>query len=97
MKAFAKKDIKFDIISDTSIGAVNGAIIAANKGDNPSEDLENFWLELAESSMKVFPDFHTLDYDRKNNAMVMVKSPSASLNSALFGVPKSFIPRSFGT
>ncbi len=57
MKAFAKKDIKFDIISGTSIGAVNEAIIAANKGDNPSEDLENFWLELAESSMKVIPDF----------------------------------------
>jgi NTE family protein len=95
MKAFAKKDIKFDIISGTSIGAVNGAIIAASKGDNPSEDLENFWLELAESSIKIIPDFYTLDYDRKNNAMVMVKSPSASLNSAFFGVPKFFIPRWF--
>ena len=95
MKAFAKKDIKFDIISGTSIGAVNGAIIAASKGDNPSEDLENFWLELAESSVKIIPDIYTLDYDRKNNAMMMVKSPSASLNSALFGVPKFFIPRWF--
>ena len=95
MKAFAKKDIKFDIISGTSIGAVNGAIIAASKGDNPSEDLENFWLELAESSIKIIPDFYTLDYDRKNNAMVMVKSPSASLNSTLFGVPKFFVPRWF--
>jgi NTE family protein len=95
MKAFAKKDIKFDIISGTSIGAINGAIIAASKGDNPSEDLENFWLELAESSIKIIPDFYTLDYDRKNNAMLMVKSPSASLNSALFGVPKFFIPRWF--
>jgi NTE family protein len=95
MKAFAKKDIKFDIISGTSIGAVNGAIIAASKGDNPSEDLENFWLELAESSIKIIPDFYTLDFDRKNNAMVMVKSPSASLNSTLFGVPKFFIPRWF--
>jgi NTE family protein len=95
MKAFAKKDIKFDIISGTSIGAINGAIIAASKGENPSEDLEKFWLELAESSIKVIPDFYTLDYDRKNNAMMMVKSPSASLNSALFGVPKFFIPRWF--
>ena len=53
MKAVAKKDIKFDIISGTSIGAINGAIIAASTGDNPSEDLENFWLELAESSIKI--------------------------------------------
>ena len=95
MKDFAKKDIKFDIISGTSIGAINGAIIAASKGDNRSEDLENFWLELAESSIKIIPDFYTLDYDRKNNAMVMVKSPSASLNSTLFGVPKFLVPRWF--
>lgn len=96
MKAFSKKNIKFDIISGTSIGAINGAIIAASKNENPSRDLENFWLELAESSIKLIPDFYTLDYDRKKNAMVMVKSPSASLNSALFGVPKFFIPRWFG-
>lgn len=96
MKAFAKKNIKFDIISGTSIGAVNGAIIAGSKSQNPAEDLENFWLELAESSVKFIPDFYTLDYDRKNSAMVAVKSPSASLNSALFGVPKFFVPRWFG-
>lgn len=96
MKTFSKKNIKFDIISGTSIGAINGAIIAASKNENPSRDLENFWLELAESSIKLIPDFYTLDYDRKKNAMVMVKSPSASLNSALFGVPKFFIPRWFG-
>jgi NTE family protein len=96
MKAFAKKNIKFDIISGTSIGAINGAIIAGSKSQNPAEDLENFWLELAESSVKFIPDFYTLEYDRKNNAMVTVKSPSASLNSALFGVPKFFVPRWFG-
>ena len=70
-------------------------IIAASKGDNPSEDLENFWLELAESSIKIIPDFYTLDYDCKNYSMVMVKSPSVSLNSTFFGVPKFFIPRWF--
>jgi NTE family protein len=93
MKAFAKKNIKFDIISGTSIGAINGAIIAGSKSQNPAEDLENFWLELAQSSLKFIPDFYTIEYDRKNNTMVAVKSPSASLNSALFGVPKFFVPR----
>ena len=96
MKAFAKKNIKFDIISGTSIGAINGAIIAGSKSQNPAEDLENFWLELAQSSLKFIPDFYTIEYDRKNNTMVAVKSPSASLNSALFGVPKFFVPRWFG-
>jgi NTE family protein len=97
MKAFAKKNIKFDIISGTSIGAINGAIIAGSKSQSPAEDLENFWLELAESSVKFIPDFYTLEYDRKNKTMVAVKSPSASLNSALFGVPKFFVPRWFGS
>jgi NTE family protein len=50
MKAFVKKDIKFDIISGTSIGAINGAIIAGSRSNNAAKDLEDFWLELAESS-----------------------------------------------
>ena len=38
-KGFVKKNIKFDIISGTSIGAINGAIIAGSKNDNPAKDL----------------------------------------------------------
>ncbi|HJU59411.1 MAG TPA: patatin-like phospholipase family protein [Nitrososphaeraceae archaeon] len=37
-KAFAKKGIKFDIISGTSIGAINGAIAAGSKSDNSIKD-----------------------------------------------------------
>jgi NTE family protein len=44
VKAFVKKKIKFDIISGTSIGAINGAIIAGSRSQNPVDDLENFWL-----------------------------------------------------
>jgi NTE family protein len=53
-KAFEKKDIKFDIISGTSIGAINGAIAAGSKNDNPIKDLEDFWIELAESSHNIY-------------------------------------------
>ncbi len=93
MKAFTKNNIKFDIISGTSIGAINGAIIAGTKSDEPHKALEEFWLELAESSVKIIPDYFTFDYDQKKNIMQLVKSPSASVNSALFGVSKFFIPR----
>ena len=48
-KAFVKNNIKFDIITGTSIGAINGAIAAASKNDNPVKDLEDFWIELAEN------------------------------------------------
>lgn len=47
-KALSKRGIKFDIIAGTSIGAINAAIIAGSKNDNPATDLEDFWLELAE-------------------------------------------------
>jgi len=49
-KTLAKHKLKFDIVTGTSIGAINGAIITGSKNDHPEEDLENFWLELAESS-----------------------------------------------
>jgi NTE family protein len=94
-KAFAKKNIKFDIISGTSIGAINGAILAGSRSNNPEKDLEDFWLELAESSIKIIPDFFTLNYNTENKLPSLVVSPSASLNSALFGVPKFFVPRWF--
>jgi len=54
-KTLAKHGLKFDIITGTSIGAINGAIIAGSKNTHPEKDLENFWLELAESSQKIFP------------------------------------------
>jgi NTE family protein len=94
-KALYKKNIKFDIVSGTSIGAINGAIIAGSKSDNPVQDLEDFWIELAESSYNNIPDLITFDYDDKTKQTKLKTIPSASLNAALFGVPKMFIPRWF--
>jgi NTE family protein len=96
-KALYKKNIKFDIIAGTSIGAINGAIIAGSKNGNPVKDLEDFWLELAESSYSIIPDIVTLDYDDKSKWIGLKTVPSASLNAAIFGVPKMFIPRWFQT
>ncbi len=45
-KTFAKKNIKFNIISGTSIGAINGAIAAGSKSDNPIKDLGDFWMAI---------------------------------------------------
>lgn len=94
-KTFAKKEIKFDIIAGTSIGAINGAIIAGSKNDNPAKDLEDFWIELAESSYSIIPNLVTLDYDDKSKWIGLKTIPSASLNAAIFGIPKMFIPRWF--
>ena len=94
-KALYKKNIKFDIVSGTSIGAINSAIIAGSKSNNPVQDLEDFWMELAESSYNIIPDIVTFDYDDKTKQTKLKTVPSASLNAALFGVPKMFIPRWF--
>lgn len=94
-KAFAKKNIKFDIIAGTSIGAINGAIAAGSRNDNPAKDLEDFWMEIAESNVNVIPDMFSFDYDNQNHQMNFRKSSSASLNAAIFGVPKFFVPRWF--
>jgi NTE family protein len=92
-KAFAKKKIKFDIISGTSIGAINGAIATGSKNDNPAKDLEDFWIEIAESSVNVIPDMFSFDYVDQTHQLDFKRSSSASLNAAIFGVPKFFVPR----
>ncbi len=58
-KALAKRDVKFDIIAGTSIGAINAAIIVgSNKDDGePAKHLENFWLDIAEKiTPSLLPD-----------------------------------------
>jgi NTE family protein len=48
-KALAENNIKIDIIAGTSIGGLNGSIIAGSKEDYPEKALEEYWLEIAES------------------------------------------------
>ena len=48
-KTLAKHGIRFDIVAGTSIGAVNAGIIAGSKSGHPEKDLEDFWMEVAET------------------------------------------------
>lgn len=95
-KAMVKEGIKIDIASGTSVGAINAAIIAGSKSDQPEKDLEEFWMELAESSYSIVPDFFFFDYNQDVGTMSFKRMPAASINSALFGVPKMFVPRWLG-
>jgi NTE family protein len=92
-KALVKEQIKIDIISGTSIGAINAAIIAGCKSDHPEVDLENFWLELAESSHEIIPDYYFFFYNWQKLKPEFQNFSSASTNAAIFGVPKMFLPR----
>jgi NTE family protein len=92
-KAMVKEGIMIDIASGTSVGAINAAIIAGSKTDQPEKDLEEFWMELADSSYNIVRDFFFFDYDQDVGTMSFKRMPAASINSALFGVPKMFVPR----
>jgi NTE family protein len=92
-KALEKKDIRIDIAAGTSMGAVNAAIIVGSKTDHPEKDLEEFWLEIAESNHTIIPDTYLLDYDSISGRYIPKQISSASANAAIFGVPKMFVPR----
>ncbi len=91
-KALSKLGIKFDIVSGTSIGAINAAIITGSRADEPAKALEEFWLEIAESTHSIIPEMMLPVYDFEQ--VVRIKRiPTAAMNAAFFGVPKMFLPR----
>ncbi|HKU83844.1 MAG TPA: patatin-like phospholipase family protein [Candidatus Nitrosocosmicus sp.] len=92
-KALAKHKVQIDIVAGTSIGAVNAAIIVGSKSGHPEKDLEDFWLEIGESSLEIIPDMWGYGWDSSSRTYVPKSIPSASINAAFFGVPKMFIPR----
>jgi NTE family protein len=92
-KALVKQNVRIDIVAGTSIGAVNAAIIVGSKSAHPEQDLENFWLEIAESSFQLIPDMFTYDWDVQTRSYIAKKISSASANAAFFGIPKMFIPK----
>ena len=92
-KALVRKKVKIDIAAGTSIGAVNASIIVGSKNDHPEKDLEDFWIEIAESNHQIIPDLYVADYDNHAKKYTTKKISAASANAAVFGVPKMFIPR----
>jgi NTE family protein len=91
-KTLAKHNIKFDIVSGTSIGALNAAIIAASAHNydsikNSAQELEAFWLELAETLIPLPAQFSSAYFTDESRATL------ASIYSAIYGNPKAFIPR----
>jgi NTE family protein len=88
-KTLVKHNIKFDIVSGTSIGALNAAIIAAHSYDsakNSVQQLENFWLELAETLIPLPQQFSSAYFTDESRAIL------ASMYSAIYGNPKAFLP-----
>jgi NTE family protein len=78
-KTLSKHHIKFDVISGTSIGAINAAIIAASRENDVEKSLENFWLDMAETITPSFlPD--------------NIRSFCSSMLVGMWGNPNNFKP-----
>lgn len=77
-KALEKRGIKFDIISGTSIGAINAGIVVGAR-DDPAKTLEDFWLNIAENITPV----------ALPHAM---RSAAAWMYGAVWGNPRVFSP-----
>src|SRR6476660_10284989 len=69
-KALVNKNIRIDIAAGTSIGAVNAAIIVGSKSGHPEKDLEDFWIEIGESSIEIIPDLWVYGWDSRARTYV---------------------------
>lgn len=80
-KTLSKHNIRFDVVSGTSMGAINGCIICGSKNSNDvARSLEEFWMELSENTiLEYLPDG--------------IRSGYSFLNSAMWGIPKAFEPK----
>jgi NTE family protein len=104
-KALANKKIKIDIVAGTSIGGINGAIIAGSiDKEHPERTLEEFWLELGENSVNLTHPVLEWLYDKSrrhlsrgagNNLPTTGKLNSllSTTSSILYGNDKFFVPR----
>ena len=91
-KTLAKHNIKFDIIAGTSIGALNAAIIAAaahshHSIKNSAKELENFWLELAETLIPLPQQFSSAYFTDEYEGYFSINV------FRYYGNPKAFFPR----
>ncbi len=100
-KAFAERNINIEILAGTSIGGINAAIIAGSKDRHPEVALEQFWLELAETSVDLTPrweppidnesgSYYSQYYQR---ASVSLRHALSFYSSAVYGNNIMFLPR----
>src|SRR5215831_20231021 len=70
-KALANNNIKLDIVAGTSIGGINGAIIAGSiDKEHPERNLEQFWLELGENSVDLTVPLMEWVYDKSRDHLI---------------------------
>lgn len=97
-KALVNNNVKLDILSGTSIGGLNATVIAGSKEDHPEQSLENFWMEIADTSNdngNIDLNFPFLERSLQEQFPFTLASKStlSFYCSAIYGNRKIFLPR----
>ena len=87
-EALVKHGAPIDWVVGTSIGAINGAIIAGNPPEQRVEKLHAFWHLVAHDTQAIFPFFYTPDWLRPWSEANKVWDTVSK------GIPGFFKPRS---
>jgi NTE family protein len=93
-QAIHEAGIEVDWISGTSIGGINGALIAGNPFDRRVQRLREFWEAVTEPPMRIpsIPWFSEALWDGDGQARYWINRMSA-FATMFHGVPNFFTPR----
>jgi NTE family protein len=95
-QAIHEAGIQVDWISGTSIGGINGALIAGNPADRRVDRLREFWEAVTEPPIRIpnIPWFGELPWDGNGQARYWINRMSA-FATMFHGAPNFFTPRPF--
>jgi NTE family protein len=95
-QAIHEAGIEVDWISGTSIGGINGALIAGNPFERRVDRLREFWESVTEPPMRIpnIPWFSELPWDGDGQARYWINRMSA-FATMFHGAPNFFTPRPF--
>lgn len=94
-QALHEAKIEVSWICGTSIGGINGALIAGNRPERRVDRLREFWELITEPPIGI-PDpalFAALSW--KDSGLAQLTTRLSALSSMLYGVPNFFTPRPF--
>jgi NTE family protein len=95
-QAIDEANIRIDWVCGTSIGGINGALLAGNRAERRVERLREFWEEVTEPPMRIpnIPWFTDLPWNGNSQARYWTNRMSA-FATMFHGVPNFFTPRPF--
>jgi NTE family protein len=94
-QALHEANIEVSWICGTSIGGINGALIAGNLPERRVERLREFWEAITKPPVEIFDPALFAGLSWKASGPAQLTNRLSALSSMLYGVPDFFRPRPF--